>query len=33
MVELVKVMMWAVIGVFTYVFFVALNHIILEALR
>ena len=31
--ELVEMCMWAVVGVFTYVFFVALNHTIWELLK
>ena len=32
MIELFKVAMWAVVGVFTYIAFVSLSHIILGVL-
>lgn len=31
--ELAEVFMWAIVGVFTYILFVALNHTIWELLK
>ena len=31
--ELVEIFMWAIVGVFTYIFFIALNHTIWEVLK
>jgi hypothetical protein len=33
MAELAKVVMWSLVGVFTYIFFVSLNHTIWELLK